>query len=216
MSESAERIYALLVDANPVPDVDTMPKDSAHKPHLYVINARSDEMQTQTPSREKQPSPPEHRSRRTWIPAVAAAAVAVVAIGIAALAFNADETATEVSPEDVVAQVIEASNARDADALAALYDPEIVHTYDASPVTGHTFDNTIRTGRENVLELLEGYVWPNWGPKVTSYEVLEVDDGTVTTSENVTMFGWSGRHVVSYEVSDDGLILAERHVAQEG
>jgi hypothetical protein len=183
---------------------------------LAAIDERTTQMQTQAQTQDAVVSASTPSKSRNGI-LIAAAVFAIVVIAGAVLAFVSVRGETQPAgpiPEDVVAQLIEASNARDAAALADLYDPEIVHTYNAFQVTGNTFDDTHRAGRVNVLELLEGYVWPNWGPRVTSYEVLEVDGGTVTTSENVIMFGGSYRHVVTYEVSDDGLILREEHVVQ--
>ncbi len=216
MSESTERIYALLVDANPVPDIGNLPTDSAHTPHLYVIDARSDKMQTQTPTIEKQGFPTEQPPRRRWIPAVAAAAVVAVAIGIAALALSGRGTelvapATEISPEEVVAQVIEASNDRDVDALAALYDPEIVYTYDAS-LGGGSFTRDA-SGIEDVLALLEE-VWATYNPIVTSYVVRNVDDGIVRTAEIVKLSSGSSGHIVMYEVSSNGLITLQEVVVR--
>ena len=83
MTQSAERIYALLVDANPVPDIDNV------SPHLELVDSRKDDMQTLTRTRTE-PAPP---SRPRWrAPAVAAAvAAAVIAIGIAIFALGGDE-----------------------------------------------------------------------------------------------------------------------------
>ncbi len=184
---------------------------------LTAIDERTTQMQTQTQTQTEDPpvsTTPPTKSRNGVL--VAAAVFAIIVIAGAVLAFvslRGEPQPAAPIPEDVVAQLIEASNARDADALAALYDPEVFHSYNASQL-GSTQYNTKRTGHDNVMELIVEYVWPMWGPKVTSYEVLEVDGGIVTTSENVMGFGISNRQVVTYEVSDDGLILREEHVVQ--
>lgn len=186
---------------------------------LTAIDERTTQMQTQTQTQTEDPpvsTTPPTKSRNGVL--VAAAVFAIIVIAGAVLAFvslrGEPQPAAPIppTPEEAVTQVIEASNAQDADALAALYDPEIFYSYDASRLGGQEY-NLKRTGRENVLEALE-YVWSTWGPKVTYYEVLEVDGGIVTTSENVMGFGISNRQVVTYEVSDDGLILREEHVVQ--
>jgi uncharacterized protein (TIGR02246 family) len=117
------------------------------------------------------------------------------------------------SPEDAVGQVVDAWNARDAEAMAALYDPEVVYIYDAS-LAGASWANLEVTGREALLEANQD-TWAQWGPTVTSYEVLTVDGGTVTTSEEVQLSGGGlYRHAVTYEVSDNGLIIREEHIVQ--
>ncbi len=111
--------------------------------------------------------------------------------------------------------MIDAFNARGAAGLEALYDPEIVYVYDVYKVVGHTRHNIRRSDRDRLLDQFQNRTWPNWGPKVTSYDVLEVDGKIVTTSEDVIFFGGSNRHLVTYEISEDGLVLREEHVAQE-
>ena len=107
MSESAERIYALLVDANPVPDIDAVPTHLADRPHLHVIDTRSDEMQTETRPDVMQHEPPAPR-RRGWIPA-AAAVLVLAALGVGAWLFGgADSTvppATEAPVPTTAVQV---------------------------------------------------------------------------------------------------------------
>jgi hypothetical protein len=136
-------------------------------------------------------------------------AAVVVAVGVV-VAFLVAGGGTD-TPEDVVGQYLEASNARDVDALEALFDPEVVFTYDASAVGGGAF-NAEWVGRETVLANLSG-VWSTWHPTTTSYEVVSVDAGTVMTEE-VVHFGDGTRysHDVVYEVSDDGLMLREDRV----
>jgi hypothetical protein len=134
MSRSAEQVYALLVDANPIPDVDAMPETLQQTPHLRVLDPRRDDMQTQTKPLQLEPTPPRTPRRRAWIPAVAAAVVVIVAIGIAALAFRGQETepatpteaptttlVERIEPtatgEDVARQAIADWNAADVDAF---------------------------------------------------------------------------------------------------
>lgn len=146
--------------------------------------------------------------RPRWVLSVVVAAV-VVAAGVVVALLVAGGGSD--SPEDIVAQYLEASVARDLDALEALFDPEIVQSYDASAVGGGAF-NTEITGREAVLANLSG-VWSTWSPTTTSYEVVSVDGSTVMTEE-VVHFGDGTRysHDVVYEMSDDGLMLREDRV----
>ncbi len=97
MSESAERIYALLVDANPVPDIDAVSTHPADRPHLHVIDTRSDEMQTQTRPERTQQEPAEPR-RRMWIPA-AAAVLVLAALGVGAWLFGGTDTTVPPATE---------------------------------------------------------------------------------------------------------------------
>ncbi|MEE8330361.1 MAG: hypothetical protein V3R84_01160 [Acidimicrobiia bacterium] len=92
MSESAERIYALLVDVNPVPDIEDLQTALAETPHLYVIDTRRNDMQTQTPPRTPASTPP--RRRRLWIPALAGAAVVVATVIVSVFAFGGNDSAS--------------------------------------------------------------------------------------------------------------------------
>lgn len=153
------------------------------------------------------------QSRRPrWLVAVVIAAIALAAGALVAILLTGGDAD---APEDVVAQSIEESNARDVDALEGLYDAEIVSIYDASAVGGGAF-NVELVGREAVLANLEE-VWSVWAPTTTSYEVLSVEGDTVTTTEDVRFSDGAGasyRHTVLYEVSDDGLILREERVVE--
>jgi hypothetical protein len=91
MTDSAERVYALLVEANPIPDLDNLP------PHLFAVDSRRDDMQTQTPRRTEPQLRPQ---KRKWAPALAVlVAIAVVAVGFAiyALTIDGDEGAPPVT-----------------------------------------------------------------------------------------------------------------------
>ena len=153
---------------------------------------------------------PSSPRRRRWLLPVAVVAIAVVAGAV--LAILLIEGGGE-APEDVVAQSVEAFNARDLDALEALFDPEIFYVYD-SAAAGYPEFNQEFAGREAVLEDLQK-VWPEWDPTTISYEVLEVDGGTVTTIEKVAYFDGDTASVhCRYEVSDDGLIVRQERVLE--
>ena len=44
MNENAEQIYALLVEANPVPDIEALPPTLAETSHLHLVHPRRDDM----------------------------------------------------------------------------------------------------------------------------------------------------------------------------
>jgi len=88
-----ERIYALLVEANPVPDPDALPERLADAvPHLHVIDPRREPMDTET----TQPQTPP-QTGRNWLPALGAAAliIAVVAGGALLLSDPGVDTAAD-------------------------------------------------------------------------------------------------------------------------
>jgi len=149
------------------------------------------------------------RGPRWLLPVVVVAAIAVVAGVVTAILLLGDDG---TSPEDVVVDSLEAYNAHDIDALEALYDPEIVVTYDLSPVGGGEMPDDV--GREAVLGLTEQF-WEQADPTLT-YEVIAVDGGTVTTSETGTFpDGSSTRSTTTYRVSDAGLIARIDHIIEE-
>ncbi len=177
---------------------------------LSAIDERTSQMQTQTTTQDDAlvPATPPRKSRNGMLVAAAVFAIVVIAGGVLAIVFTEGEPQPAASvPEDVVAELIEATNARDVDALAALYDPEIVYSYDAS-LGGGSFIRDA-TGHEDVLALLEE-VWATYNTTVTSYVVRSVDGATVTTAEMVEISIGSAGHIVTYEVSDDGLILLQK------
>ena len=150
MSESAERIYALLVDANPVPDVEQVPTILAERPHLYVIDSRRDAMQTELRPEEEVAQAPPPRQRR-WIPAAAAAVVVAAAIGVSIFALSGDSDepappATEApvtttapviqSVEEVGRSAIAAWNAGDVDAFVGLFSADGLIQNDWSATDG--------------------------------------------------------------------------------
>lgn len=149
------------------------------------------------------------RRRRWLLPVVVVAAIALVAGVVAAVLLLGDDG---TSPEDVVVDSLEAYNARDIDALEGLYDPEIVITYDLSPVGGGEIPDDV--GREAVLALTEQF-WEQADPVLT-YEVIAVNGRTVTTAETAAFpDGSFTRHTTTYQVSDEGLIVRMDHVIEE-
>ncbi len=134
MTESAERIYALLVDANPIPDIDNLP------PHLYVVDSRGDDMQTQTRQRTE-PTPP--KRRRNWVPALAGAtAVVAAAIVVVFVAIGGEQGPVAGVPDirsdlSNVGEVLTAAhNAEDPEVLLGLFaeDAEL-QFFGRAPIT---------------------------------------------------------------------------------
>ena len=85
MSKS-EQVYALLIEANPVPDPDVLPERFAEVvPRLRVADQRRATMHTEQPVRTQTEHEPIQTKtaptlrRRNWIPAVAAAVVVILA-----------------------------------------------------------------------------------------------------------------------------------------
>lgn len=124
-----ERVYTLLVDANPVPDPDELLVAS----DLRDTMPRRHTMQTETPivrPLEPSPSPP----ARPWIAAIAAAVVAIAAVAGALLWLGGgDDEGPAVEPEssaraaDAVARVeavYEALDAGDVATVAGLLSPD--------------------------------------------------------------------------------------------
>ena len=98
-----ERIYALLVEANPVPDPDVLPERLVDtEPHLRIIDPRRETMHTEETT---QPTTRERQPRRRWIPALAAAAVvAAVAVGALLLTnIESEPSAEEVRADAAIA-----------------------------------------------------------------------------------------------------------------
>jgi hypothetical protein len=84
-----ERIYALLVEANPVPEPDVLPERLADTvPRLRVVDPRRVPMQTEETT-QLQPEKPS--SRRALIPALAVAAVVIAAIAAGVLLLTAGD-----------------------------------------------------------------------------------------------------------------------------
>ena len=142
---TTERIYALLVDANPVPDPDALsPGPLPAAPHLRLVDSGRIPMQTQEAIRPPSPGAPR---RRAWAVALVAAAIVVIAVTAGALLFRGDgarpvvdapaTTApqTTVASEDAatlaridaaivrVQSFYAALNGADLDTIVALVDP---------------------------------------------------------------------------------------------
>ncbi len=118
MIESAESIYALLVEANPVVDVDAIPTTLVESPHLRSIDTRRDDMQTQDLPRIGT-EPPAHRRR--WVPAAAAAAAVLVIGVVSVMLTRSGSEPVASSPQEVAEQVITTWNGGDIDAFFARF-----------------------------------------------------------------------------------------------
>jgi hypothetical protein len=88
MSET-EQVFALLVEANPVPDPATLPERIADvEPGLHVVDPGRTTMQSEPTTEHTTPEPP--RRRMGWI-AAAVAAVVVLILGAAAVLLLAND-----------------------------------------------------------------------------------------------------------------------------
>lgn len=89
-----EAVYALLVEANPVPDADIV---------ADLRDARSNEMPTQTAEKANTdttvPARPRTRPRTRWLIAAAAVLVAIVVIGVMVADGDGDEGSVATNPE---------------------------------------------------------------------------------------------------------------------
>ncbi len=106
---TSERVYALLVEANPVPDPPAyLEAASAESPPLRLIDSGRDEMQTQeeTIPQHGAPAP----NRRPWIAAVAAAIVVVLAIGAVALLTRSNDEVPVVDESSPEAEALAAAD----------------------------------------------------------------------------------------------------------
>ncbi len=112
MSQSAESIFALLVDANPFPDANDLPGPTADMPPLTVIDTGRDPMQTHThvPA-SAGPQPPPSRRYRRWVPVLAGAAAVIIAVLIGVLALTDDSE--PVAPIEDVTTTLDSSGAVD-------------------------------------------------------------------------------------------------------
>lgn len=115
---SPERVYALLVEADPVPDPETLAAtpEEATSPHLHVVDPRRDPMQTDERVRTLKPRPP---GRRRWIPALVAGLAVVVAVVAAVVLLRSDE-AVPPAEEPQPAPTLEEESVRMADAEAKI------------------------------------------------------------------------------------------------
>lgn len=136
--------------------------------------------------------------------------LAVALIGAAVLVIGAGGE----SPEDVVTESVEAFNAEDLWGLQAIFDPDIVVTYDGTAVGLGAGMIPDEVGRDTVLRNIET-AWTQ-GDITVSQEILETDGDTVVASETAILpDGSSTRHTVTYTVSDDDLITRIEHVIEE-
>jgi len=104
MTNHHERIYALLVEANPVEDPDQARE---------IIDRRRDRLSLVTPRRHdmtdlREATPPEAASkRRRWTIPFAAAAVALVLIGVVALIPESDTDQPDVATTPVPTTIVQ-------------------------------------------------------------------------------------------------------------
>lgn len=124
MNRSEEQVYALLAEANPIPDGTAIPETLTAAPHLSLVDPRRDDMQTQ--ARPIRPDlKPTEPPRRRWVPALAAALIMIVAIGVAALAFRGQDTgpvATTEVPPTTITESVDPNAAGEAVARQAIAD----------------------------------------------------------------------------------------------
>lgn len=110
-----ETAYALLVDANPVPDPGTVPTTRLERvasPHPGSTPMLTLEQETHSPS-TKEPN------RRGWLVAAAAAVIAVVAIGVVALTRDDPEPVQPAVPVITADDdALPAPSTRESDAIA--------------------------------------------------------------------------------------------------
>ena len=149
------------------------------------------------------------RRPRILVRALVIALAALVAISASVLIIGSDGE----SPEDVVASFIDAVEREDLWAVRDLLDPDIVATFDATPV-GFTGGIQEEVGRDTLLRNME-QEWLS-GQLTFAEEIVSSDGQTVRTDLTVTFpDGSFTRHEVTYHVSEDGLIEREEHVVVE-
>lgn len=125
-----ERVFSLLSESNPVPDLDAVPEAlGLSSNRLHVVDPGRELMQTKEPI--SRPAPVGTLRTRRWIPAAAAAVIAVIAVGVVAVVLNdgnrvaADPTVARVDTAIATAEeFLAAINAGDVDRLIALSNPE--------------------------------------------------------------------------------------------
>jgi hypothetical protein len=201
-----ERIYALYAQANPVLDPDRLPL-TLDEVELRLLEGSPSMITQEAVETTAVPGP----SVRRRLAAALGGAAIIIAIVIAGVFVSRGDTRI-ASPDEVVTQVIDAWNDRDLDALADLYDPEILYIYDAT-AAGAAWANQTNSGLDNVLASFEE-TWRTYNPTVTWYEVQGIEGRTVTTAETHTFHGSDYRHTVTYKLSEDGLILRQDHVVK--
>jgi hypothetical protein len=118
-----ERIYALLVEANPVSDPDALPEKLVDAvPRFTVVDPRRAPMQTEETIQLQPDKPP---SRRVLIRGLAVAAVVIAALAAGVLLLNADDDpdVADGREQDAVARTeafLAAINAGDIEAVESL------------------------------------------------------------------------------------------------
>jgi hypothetical protein len=120
---------------------------------------------------------------------------------------NGNGNGTGSAPEAVYDAYVEAFNARDAEAVEALLDPDVLQPeYDATDLGFGVLPAL--EGRDAVMANMT-QAWDTTDPVVETYEYVEVSGNTVTVEETLSHFDGSELnppHVQQTTVSDDGLI----------
>jgi len=201
---TTERIYALLVAANPIPDPDTQSDPVAEtRPHLRLVDPRRTVMQTQhqpqhtSPTESKQP----RRLRPAWIYAVAAF-ILVAAVGATAwmLQSDSDEGPAVASPVATTpdAAVAAATPATEIPAEIPDYfvmplpsDYEALVTREGSNISGARQHFDVRVGFEIPADDLEAVVamYEDW----FKAEGIDPDTQRFSTTQGTTVTikqGW--------------------------
>jgi hypothetical protein len=187
-----ERIYALLVEANPVPDPEALPERLVEQ-RLTVVAPESEPMQTEKTVHRQQA-----RQRKRWIPALAAAVVVVAAI-VAGVLFLIAGDDPEVADDRGQAAVVQAEsylaalNGGDADAALALLGADAAA------------DEVLRSNAEFNAFVTATYPWEVRGcePTFSSDEYVSVGCSLVITDP---VFGARGvgEVIAPFFVYDDG------------
>jgi hypothetical protein len=176
-----ERVYALLVEANPVPEPDAyLEALIADQGSLRLVDWRREDMKTQEPIKELTRA---SSARRPWIAAVAAAIAIVLAIGVVAwLAGGGDEARVVDEPPPTTA----AQSASPTDAALAATDAF------SAAVTAGDIDEIARiTTLDGELPLAERRQWgftiaivaAGYGPEIGECTTtLSADERVVTVS----------------------------------
>lgn len=139
---------------------------------------------------------------------VLAIGAAWILVGGGSIPFTGDDQ----TPEDIIAEMIGAAEARDLQALETVYHPDVVVTFDATPV-GFTEEIPDEVGREALIRNVERE-WQE-GALTFTEEIVSSEGDTVTTSLTITFpDGAFTRHEVTYLISE-GQILREEHVIVE-
>lgn len=189
-----ERIYAQLVEANPVPDPEALPdRLAAAVPGLRVIDPGREDMQTET---TQLPTETPGGSRRGMIAAFATAAVVIAAVAIGALVLSDDGVDTASIPDDPVERVeafIAALNAGDVDTAAAIAAP------------GEPPSEMDRNTMEFNAVMSAGYPWQVEGCAVaSSLPTAVIVECALVNTDPVFIATGASELIAPWTVNDDG------------